>query len=128
MMQKYIWLLLKILISLVLVGLIYLDVLLMISYGELAEISSAEGQKLTEYQPELGIFSLPFFVFGGVIEFFSLFGDLFEWMLPILLIAINIILLITILFAVLIFKEKTKLLLFSSLLVLLVGLLFVGGA
>ncbi|TLT06615.1 DUF1311 domain-containing protein [Aliarcobacter thereius] len=111
MMKKYIWLLLKILSVLLVLRLFIYD-LLVVYYYYLAPSFSMQGSK------ELVTVLLS--VLGFSIEYFFNPPIHFEF----LLIVVNVGLLLSLVFAVIIFKEKFKLLVIASLLLLAV-LLFV---
>jgi hypothetical protein len=117
MKSKYIWIILQIIISGLILYLIYLDIVLIMGYAEIEKMIAMDRQELMHYQPELGVFSLGFFVIGGIIEWILIFGNLFLIFFPFLIISVNIILLVCIFLAVLIFKQKAKLLVISSLII-----------
>ncbi len=116
-MSKYIWIILQIAISGLILYLIYLDIVLIMGYDEIVKMIAMDREELIHYQPELGVFSLGFFIFAGVIEWIFLFGNLFLIFFPFLIISVNIILLVCIFLAVLIFKQKAKLLVITSLII-----------
>lgn len=124
--SKYIWLILKFIISGMVLYLIYIDILFIVAYDELEKIAKMDKVELINYTPELGLFNLAFFAFGGILEFISLFNNLFLILFPFLIIAINIILQVIILLAILIFKEKAKILIVSILIIFICIMLFVG--
>jgi hypothetical protein len=117
MKSKYIWIILQIIISGLILYLIYLDIVLIMGYAEIEKMIAMDRQELMHYQPELGVFSLGFFVIDGIIEWILIFGNLFLIFFPFLIISVNIILLVCIFLAVLIFKQKAKLLVISSLII-----------
>lgn len=124
---QYLWLGLKIIISGIILYLVYLDILFIVSYTELEKMALMERDELLHYIPELGLFNVGFWAVGGVVGFLDLFGKMFAWILPILIIAINIVLMVTIFLAVLIFKEKGKLLFISTLILFSLVYIFLGG-
>ncbi|SKB51011.1 hypothetical protein [Malaciobacter marinus] len=114
MTNKYIWLILKFLISGIILYVMYIDIIFIIGYDELEKITKMDTEELMTYTPELGLFNLGFFAFAGFSEFILFFGKVFLFFVPFLIIILNVILTILIFLAVLIFKEKLKILIVSS--------------
>ena len=127
MISKYIWLILKFIISGIILYVIYLDIIFIIGYDELEKIAKMDNEELMHYTPELGIFNLGFFAFAGLSEFILFFGKVFLFFLPFLIIILNVILTILIFLAVLIFKEKLKILIISSAIIFICTMLLLSG-
>ena len=114
---SYIWIFLKILISSVVLYLLYLDIVLIVTYIDLESIKINE-DGLTNFHPELGIFSFAFFSFGS---FLAIFGNSLLAVIPFLIVIISTLLLISTVFAILIFKEKA-----ISIFILIITMLGLG--
>ncbi len=127
MISKYIWLILKFIISGIILYVIYLDIILIIGYDELEKIAKMDNQEFMHYTSELGLFNLVFFAFAGILEFIKIFGNIYLIFFPFLITALNIILSVLIFLALLIFKEEFKSLIISSLIISSCAILVLNG-
>ncbi|WP_129087196.1 hypothetical protein [Halarcobacter ebronensis] len=126
-MSKYIWLILKFIISGIILYVMYLDIIFIIGYDELEKIVKMDTDELMDYTPELGLFNLGFFAFAGVLEFILFFDKIFLFLFPFLIIILNSILGVLIFLAVLIFKEKLKILIISSVILFICTMIIFNG-
>lgn len=118
---SYIWIFLKILISSVVLYLLYLDIELIIYYDSLKNSIAMNEDGLTNFHPELGIFSFAFFSFGS---FLAIFGNSLLAVIPFLIVIISTLLLISTVLAILIFKEKAISIFILIIIMLGLGLFF----
>lgn len=123
MMKKYTWLLLKILSVLLVLALFVYDLLLVYQYYFVLNFSMQGKEEMVTTTPIEAIVTVPLFSLGVFAEVFSNLASAYIWFL---LIVVNIGLLFSLIFTVIIFKEKLKLLVIASLLLLAV-LLFLFG-
>ena len=123
MMKKYTWLLLKILSVLLVLALFVYDLLLVYQYYFVFNFSMQGKEEMVTTTPIDAIVTVPLFSLGVFAEVFSNLASAYIWFL---LIVVNIGLLFSLIFTVIIFKEKLKLLVIASLLLLAV-LLFLFG-
>ena len=123
MMKKYTWLLLKILSVLVVLTLFVYDLLLVYQYYFFFNFSMQGKEEMVTTTPIDAIVTVPLFALGVFTEVYSKLASAYIWLL---LIVVNIGLLFSLIFTVIIFKEKLKLLVIASLLLMAV-LLFLFG-